>query len=468
MISDVSCVFNRGGCFIYMNAEQIVMTKGEPFKLIFFFMVPVLIGNIFQQLYSIVDSMIVGQLLGVEAFAGVSVAAAVMCISSSLIMGFSGGFTIVLAQRFGRGSKPGVRRCVVTSVYIGAVVSAVITVVGILVSGSFLDLINTPDEVFEIARVYMVASCLGLPAMMAYNVFSGISRGLGDSKIPLYFLILTSILNVGFDYLAIAFLGLGVVGASVATTLGNVISSVLCAIYIFKKYQFVKPKRRDWKLSWPYVSRYIKLALPMALESSVTSFGVVFLQSAVNGFGADAVAGFSAASKMENILMVAFMALATAVSTYIAQNLGAKKIDRIVDGVRVNVVIGMGICLIFGVLMVVFWNQAIGLFVGDDEPEVVEAARQYINIAIASYPVLCLLITFRAIIQSLGNTVVPIFAGVSEVFVRSVGAGVLAALLGYVGACSTSILAWYSSFLILMVSYVFTINKLAKRSLAGN
>lgn len=445
-----------------MTAKQISMTKGKPFKLIFFFMVPVLLGNIFQQFYSIVDSMIVGQLLGVEAFAGVSVASTAMFIPSSLLTGFSSGFTIVLAQRFGAGSKAGVRRCVVTSVYIGVVVSTIVTIIGVLISGPFLTLMNTPDEVFEIARVYMVASCLGLPAMMAYSVFAGISRGLGDSKIPLYFLILTSIMNVGFDYIAIAFLNLGVAGASVATTLGNLISSILCAIYIFKKYEFVKPKRRDWKISWPYVARYIRIALPMGLESSVTSVGSVFLQSAVNGFGADAVAGFSAASKIENILTVSFIALAAAISTYIAQNLGAKKVDRIVAGVRVNIVIGMGICLIFGVLMVVFWNQAIGLFVGDDEMGVVGAARQYINIAIASYPVLCLLITFRSIIQALGNTICPIFAGISEIFMRSVGAGVLSMLLGYVGACSTSILAWYSAFLIVMTSYVFTINKLEK------
>ena len=428
-----------------------------------------MLGDIFQQFYSIVDSIIVGQFLGVEAFAGVSIASTAMCIPSSIFMGFSGGFTIVLAQRFGRGSKPGVRRCVVTSVYIGAVFLFIVALIGVLISGSFLALINTPDDVFETARVYMVASCLGwLPALMAYGVFSGISRGLGDSKIPLYFLILTAIMNVGFDYLAIGVLGLGVVGASVATTLGNLISAVLCAICIFKKYKFVKPKRRDWNVSWPYVARYIKIALPMALAASVTSVGSVFLQSAVNGFGADAVAGFSAASKMENILIGSFAALATAVSTYIAQNLGAKKIDRIVSGVRDSIIIGMGICVVFGVFIVLFWDQAIGLFVGNDEPGVVEAAKQYINIAIASYPVLCLLITFRSIIQSLGNTVVPIFAGISEVFVRSVGAGVLSALLGYVGACSTSILAWYSAFLIVMVSYVFTINKLEKRSLARN
>ena len=154
--------------------------------------------------------------------------------------------------------------------------------------------------------------------------------------------------------------------------------------------------------------------------------------------------------------------MAAAISTYIAQNLGAKKFDRIVAGVRVNIVIGMGICLIFGVLMVVFWNQAVGLFVGNDELGVIAAARQYFNMAIANYPILCLLITFRSIIQALGNTTVPVFAGVSEIFVRSVGAGVFASLFGYVGACSTSIVAWYSAFLIVMVSYIFTINKLEK------
>ncbi len=439
------------------------MTEGSPFRLILFFMIPFLIGNIFQQLYGIADAAIVGQFLGVNAFAGVNVAWVAMLTLISFSIGLGGGFTIVLAQRFGARSKVGVRKCVTTSIYFTVFSSICITVIGIIFSRSILLAINTPSEIFEFAHEFMILSCIGVPSLIAYNLFAGILKGIGDSKTALYFLIFVAILNVGLDYVGVAILGMGIAGAAWATTLSQVISSILCAIYMFKKYEFLRPRKRDWKISRAYILKHIKIALPMAIEFSITTIAMIFLQSAVNTFGTDIVAGCSAAFKVESILIFSFISLASAVATYIAQNLGAKKYGRIVSGVKVNLVLGMTMCFLCAALMVLFWDQLVGLFISSDENAVRDAARQYINIAIFSYPILCLLMTFRAIIQALGRTIPPIMSGISEVFVRSIGAHILASLFGYVGVCCAAVLSWYIACLIIMSSYIFTICRLKKR-----
>ena len=439
------------------------MTEGSPFRLILFFMIPFLIGNIFQQLYGIADSAIVGQFLGVNAFAGVNVALVAMFVLLSFSLGLGGGFTIVLAQRFGAKSKVGVRKCVTTSIYLAVFVSIFITVIGIFLSETILHIMNTPSEVFGFAHEFMILSCIGVPSLIAYNLFAGILKGIGDSKTALYFLIFVAILNVGLDYVGVAILGMGIAGAAWATTLSQVISSILCGIYMFKKYEFLRPRKRDWKISRFYVLKYIKIALPMAIEFSVTSLGIMFLQSAVNQCGAQTVAGCSAAFKVENILIVSFISLASAVATYTAQNLGAKKYERIISGVKVNLAVGMTMCFLCMALIIVFWDQLVGLFISSDEYAVRDAARQYIHIAIFNYPILCLLMTFRAIIQALGKTFPPIVSGISEVFVRSIGAHILASLFGYVGVCCSEVLSWYIACLIIMSSYIFTICRLKKR-----
>ena len=444
------------------------MTQGSPFRLILFFMIPFLIGNIFQQLYGIADSAIVGQFLGVNAFAGVNVALVAMFTLISFSIGLGGGFTIVLAQRFGAKSKMGVRKCVTTSIYLGLFSSIFITIAGIFLSESILIAMNTPSEIFDFAHEFMILSCIGVPSLIAYNLLAGILKGIGNSKTVLYYLILVVILNVGLDYVGVAILGMGVAGAAWATTLSQVISSILCGIYMFKKYDFLRPRKRDWRISRAYILKHIKIALPMAIEFSVTSLGIMFLQSAVNECGAETVAGCSAAFKVENILIVSFISLASAVATYTAQNLGAKKYGRIVSGVKVNLAVGMTMCFLCAALIIVFWDQLIGLFIGGDEYAVRDAARQYIHIAIFNYPVLCLLMTFRAIIQALGKTFTPIVSGISEVFVRSIGAHILASLFGYVGVCCAAVLSWYIACLIIMSSYVFTICRLKKRLTAKN
>ena len=446
-----------------MMASARRMTQGSPLRLILFFMVPFLIGNIFQQLYGIADAAIVGQFLGVNAFAGVNVALVAMFVLLSFSIGLGGGFTIVLAQRFGAKSKVGVRKCVTTSIYFAVVVSIFITVIGIFLAEPILHIMNTPSEVFDVAHEFMILSCIGVPSLIAYNLFAGMLKGIGDSKTALYFLIFVAVLNVLLDYFGVVTLNMGVAGAAWATTLSQVISSVLCAIYMFRKYEFLRPRKRDWKISRLYVLKYIKIALPMAIEFSITTIGIMFLQSAVNNFGTDTVAGYSAAMKIESILIVSFISLASAVSTYVAQNLGAKRYERIVRGVKVNLVVGMAMCFVCGLFMFLFWDQSVGLFIGGVNDEAYFAARQYINIAIFNYPILCLLMTFRAIIQALGRTLTPILGGFSEILMRSIGAHILASLFGYVGVCCAAVLSWYIACLIIMSSYIFTICRLKKR-----
>lgn len=438
------------------------MTHGKSIKLIFLFMIPLLIGHIIQQLYNMTDLVIVGKFVGVNALAGVGVAGSLLFMSIGFIIGLCNGFSVVLAQRFGAGSKIGVRRCVTTSIYLSLFFTVIITILSVIFARSFLLFISTPDEIIDSALTYILILSYGTFAMFAYNLFSGMLRSIGDSKTPLYFLIFAAILNVIFDYITIAVFNLGVAGSAISTVTAQIIASVLCAIYMFKKYKIIRPKKSDWKISWPYIWTHIKIALPMALEFAVTAIGILILQGAINNLGPNIVAGFTAAMKIENLIIAAFIALASAVSTYTAQNFGAKNYRRIVSGAKSNIIIGMFLCLIFSLLLFFFWDVFVGLFINEGNFEVRAAAKQYMLIAILNYPVLCLLITFRCLIQSLGRTIAPILAGFSEVVMRSLGAFCLVGLFGYTGVCFSPILSWYAAFIIIIISYAVSLKKLKK------
>lgn len=436
------------------------MTHGKSTKLIFLFMIPLLIGHIIQQLYNMTDLIIVGKFVGVNALAGVGVAGSLLFMSIGFIIGLCNGFSVVLAQRFGAKSKVGVRRCITTSIYLSLFFTIIITIFMAVFAHSFLLLLNTPDEIIDSALTYILILSYGTFAVISYNLFSGMLRSIGDSKTPLYFLIFAAILNIFLDYITIAIFNLGVTGSAISTVTSQIISSVLCAAYMFKKYKLLRPKKSDWKIKWAYVWVHIKIALPMALEFAVTSVGIIILQGAINSLGPNIVAGFTAAMKIENLIIAAFIALASAVATYTAQNFGAKNYQRIVSGAKSNIIIGMTLCLIFSLLLFFFWDVFVGFFVSEGNFEVKSAARQYMLIAILNYPVLCLLITFRSLVQSLGRTIAPILAGFSEVFMRSLGAFSLVSLFGYTGVCFSPILSWYAAFIIIIISYAFGLKKL--------
>lgn len=438
------------------------MTHGKPIKLIFLFMIPLLIGNIVQQLYSMADSIIVGKFVGVNALAGVGIASSLLFMSMGFVLGLCNGFSVVLAQRFGAGSKVGVRRCITTSIYLGMFFTIIITVISVIFTRSLLILINTPEEVIDSALIFILIYSYGMFSLMSYNLFSGILRAIGDSKTPLYFLIFSAILNICLNFLTVAILKFGIAGSAMSTVASQIISSILCALHMFRKYEIIRPKKIDWKINWPYIWLHLKIGFPMALEFAVTSVGIVILQGAINNLGPNIVAGFTTAMKIENIIIAAFIALASAVSTYTAQNFGARNYKRIVSGAKSNVIIGMLICLIFSLVLFLFWDTFVGLFVNESAVEVKSAAKQYMLIAILNYPVLCLLITFRCLVQSLGRTVVPVLAGVSEVVMRSIGAFFLSNILGYTGICYAPILSWYAAFLMIITSYIFAIIKLRK------
>ena len=438
------------------------MTHGKPIKLIFLFMIPLLIGNIVQQLYNMADSVIVGKFVGVNALAGVGIASSLLFMSMGFVMGLCNGFSVVLAQRFGAGSKVGVRRSITTSIYLGLFFTIIITVLSVLFTHSLLVLINTPPEVIESALIFILISSYGMFSLVAYNLFSGILRAIGDSKTPLYFLIFSAILNVGFNFLSVGVFNFGIAGSAMSTVASQIISSTLCALHMFRKYEIIRPKKTDWKINWPYIWLHIKIGFPMALEFSVTAVGIIILQGAINNLGSNIVAGFTTAMKIENIIIAAFIALASAVSTYTAQNFGARNYKRIISGAKSNIIIGMLICLIFSIILFLFWDVFVGLFVNEGEFEVRAAAKQYMLIAILNYPVLCLLITFRCLVQSLGRTVVPVLAGVSEVVMRSIGAFFLSNILGFTGICYAPVLSWYAAFFMIITSYIFAVIKLKK------
>ena len=427
------------------------MTYGKPIKLITSFTIPVLIGNIFQQIYSMVDTIVVGQFVGIKALAGVGVAASLTFMILGFIFGLCNGFCVVLAQKFGAEDKKGVRKSVTTSIYLCLFFTIVITLISMLTAQPLLKLINTPDDVISYATDFILIIYAGIFSQMAYNFSAGILRALGDSKTSLYFLIIASIINLILDLTTVVIFNMGVVGAAVSTVISQIISSVLCIIYMFKKFNIIIPKKEDWKIDFSYAWLHTKIGLPMGFQYSITAVGFLILQSAINKLGSNTVAGFTAAVKIENIVIAAFQALSAAVSTYTAQNFGARYYHRIKQGARSSALIG---------LLFIFWKQMVCLFVGDDQPEVTETARQYLVIAIPNYPILCFLLIFRNLIQSIGKTIIPLFAGASEVIMRAMGAIILANLFGYIGICWSPICAWYAAFILIIIFYLYYIKNI--------
>lgn len=436
------------------------MTYGKPIKLITSFTIPVLIGNIFQQIYSMVDTIVVGQFVGIKALAGVGVAASLTFMILGFIFGLCNGFCVVLAQKFGAEDKKGVRKSVTTSIYLCLFFTIVITLISMLTAQPLLKLINTPDDVISYATDFILIIYAGIFSQMAYNFSAGILRALGDSKTSLYFLIIASIINLILDLTTVVIFNMGVVGAAVSTVISQIISSVLCIIYMFKKFNIIIPKKEDWKIDFSYAWLHTKIGLPMGFQYSITAVGFLILQSAINKLGSNTVAGFTAAVKIENIVIAAFQALSAAVSTYTAQNFGARYYHRIKQGARSSALIGLLMCAIFGVLLFIFWKQMVCLFVGDGQPEVTETARQYLVIAIPNYPILCFLLIFRNLIQSIGKTIIPLFAGASEVIMRAMGAIILANLFGYIGICWSPICAWYAAFILIIIFYLYYIKNI--------
>lgn len=435
------------------------MTVGSPFKLVISFTLPLLLGLLFQQLYSFVDTAIVGKYLGSASLAAVGSTGSLNFLLLGFCMGICSGCTIPVAQAFGAKDETELRRCVVHCVYLGAVMSLVMAVLTTVLCRWMLVITNTPAEILEDAIAYIRPIFTAIPITVLYNMSSGIMRSLGDSKTPVYFVILAALLNVVLDLVFILVFHLGVAGAAYATNISQLVAGVGCLIVLIRKFPILKIQHGDTAFRPELARRLLGMGLPMGLQYSITAIGSVMLQSAINGLGTIAVAAVTAGGKLSGFFTCVFDALATTMATFAGQNIGAKKLDRVHEGVKAASVIGLIYCVLAVSVVLLFGNQMIQLFVDASETQVIQQARDCILIYTLFYAPLLFVNVLRLTIQGLGYARIAMLAGVMELAARALAA-LLVPVFGFYGACMGGPIAWIFADLFLFPCYFSITRKL--------
>lgn len=436
------------------------MTTGNPVKLILFFSIPLLIGNIFQQFYSMVDTIIVGRFLGVKALAAVGSTSSMSFLILGFILGLCSGFSVLISQRFGANDDEGLKEAVASSIILSASMAVIITLISIFTAKPLLHLMNTPSDIINNSYSYIVIIYAGTVTAFFYNMISSILRALGDSKTPLYFLIVSSILNIILDLVFIINVKMGVAGAAYATVISQGVAGLLCLIYTAKKFPILKLEKKHFKVASKHFVSHLKIGIPMALQFSITAIGIIILQTAINSFGSDVVAAHTAASKVEQLVMQPSVTFGVTMATYCAQNLGAKNIERIKDGVKKCTIINIVIGLISGSILILFGEFFIKMFVSNADSSVIDTAKLYLSTVSIFFIPLSLIFIYRNALQGMGYTFVPMMAGAYELLARTVVAFTLPAFIGYLGICIASPVAWFSAAIPLVFDYRRKINTL--------
>ena len=438
------------------------MTEGSPMKLIWGFFVPMVFGLLFQQLYNMADTIIVGRCLGVNALAGVGSTSSISFMIIGFCQGVCSGFAIPVAQKFGERNERALRRFVANSGWLAVGFSAVMTVAVCLLCRQILVWMNTPVDIFQDAYDYIFVIFLGIPATYLYNLLSGIIRSLGDSTTPLLFLLFSSLLNVGLDFFAILVLDMGVAGAGWATILSQAISGILCLIYMRKKFRILKMEGDEWKPSRSHMAILCGMGIPMGLQYSITAIGSVILQTAVNGLGALAVAAVSAGNKLILFFCCPFDALGATIATYGGQNVGAKKLGRIREGMHVCAFLGIAYSIVILAVLYVSGDSIGLLFLDQSQTEILKLTRQFLLGNALLFIPLVYVNVLRFLIQGLGYSKLAILAGVCEMFARSFMGFVMVPALGYIAVCFASPAAWVAADLFLVPAYLHVMKDLEK------
>ena len=438
------------------------MTVGSPFSLILNFAIPILLGNIFQQMYGMVDTVIVGRYLGVGPLAAVGSVGSIQFLIIGFCLGSCGGMAIPVAQSFGAKDEKDLRVFVINGVWLASVIAIVVTTVTVILSKNILNWMKTPSDIIDDAHSYFSIILIGIPAAMLYNFASAIMRALGDSRRPLYFLIFSSFMNIGLDLLFIVAFGMGCAGAAWATILSQLISGLLCVFYMVKKLPIIIPKRDELRPSAVHIKRLANMGFPMGLQFSITAIGSVILASAVNSLGSLAVASMTAANKVQSLFFGMFDATGATMATYCGQNLGAGKISRIGRGMRISFIILAVYCVVLFISLYFFGKTIALLFVDSNEITILNNVRTYLIINGATTSLLAIIMVLRNMIQGLGYSKVAMFAGLFEMIARTAVAALLVPVFGFVGACMANPAAWLAADLFLIPCYISVMRKIRR------
>ena len=431
------------------------MTAGRIFPQLFYFTLPLLMGNLLQQTYSLVDAAIVGRFLGIDSLAAVGASSSVVFLILGFCNGCCGGFGIPVAQKFGARDYATMRRCVVVSLQLAAAMSSVLAVLTGILCDDILRLMRTPDNIFDGAYIYLLITFLGIPCTFFYNLLSSIIRALGDSKTPFWFLLFSAVLNIVLDLFTIVTLGWGVAGAAIATVFSQGLSAVLCYLYMIRRFDVLRTTPAERRFSWPIARILLNIGVPMGLQFSITAIGSIMLQSANNALGTACVAAFTAAMRIKMFFMCPFESLGIAMATFAGQNYGAGRPERILQGVKSASLMAL-VYWVFTFCVLMFGSETVALlFVDASETEILKDTALFLHVSVTFFPVLGLLCILRYTIQGAGFTNLAMLSGVSEMVARILVSLIAVPMWGYIAVCFGDSTAWIFADAFLIPAFVY-------------
>lgn len=439
------------------------MTAGPVLPLILNFTIPLLLGNLLQQTYSLIDAAIVGKFLGINSLASVGASTSVVFMILGFCNGCCCGFGIPVAQKFGARDYREMRRYVAVSLQLAAGMSILIAIGTAIYCADILQMMRTPDSIFDGAYDYLLITFIGIPCTFFYNLLSSIIRALGDSKTPFWFLLMATVLNIVLDLFCILVLGWGVLGAALATVISQGVSAVLCYLYMYRHFQILKGTAADRKFGFAQARTLLCIGVPMGLQFSITAIGSIMLQSANNALGTACVAAFTSAMRIKMLFICPFESLGLAMATFTGQNYGARKPERIWQGIKASTFI-MILYALFTCVLLLFGSEKMALlFIDPSETEIVQKTVQFLHVSCAFFPVLGLLCILRYTIQGAGYTNLAMFSGVSEMIARALISIYAVPVYGYMAVCYGDPIAWIAADLFLIPAAIYVCRKLKSR-----
>lgn len=452
-----------------MSAHIKTMTQGNPGKLILTFALPLMAGNVFQQLYTVVDTMVVGKYLGVGALAALGASDWMNWMMLGIVQGFAQGFAIRMAQEFGAGKYDSLRKVTGNSGILALISSLVLVIIGQLTARPVLILLQTPDDIMGNALLYLRIMFLGLPIVMAYNLFASILRSLGDGQTPLRAMVVASVTNIVLDLLFVLVFHWGIAGAATATLIAQLVSGLFC-LYHIHKIEILQMSASDFQMEGGLGGKLMALGFPMAFQNCIIAIGGMIVQFVVNGSGVLFIAGFTASNKLYGILEIAATSYGYAMITYVGQNLGAGKIKRIRQGMRSALVIAIATSLVIAAVMLLFGKFILSWFISgtpEEAAQTLQVAYFYLAVMNVCLPILYILHVTRSCIQGLGNTLLPMASGIVEFIMRTGTALLLPLVIGETGIFYAEPSAWLGADVILVISWLVVAGKLPAEQAAA-
>lgn len=438
------------------------LTSGNEIKSILWFAFPILIGNVFQQLYNVVDTAVIGNVLGDNALAAVGASGPIYTLVIWLAVGFTSGFSVILARLFGANDERNMKRSVSLIYVLTIIIAILLSVVSVIALPTILTLLHTPKAIFHQTYTYLIIILISATITIFYNMLSAILRAIGNSKIPLYFLIVSSLANVVLDILFVKYLHMGIAGAAYATVIAQFLSVILCLIYIYKYCPLLKFEREYLEWDKTLIKELFFMGLSMGLMYVAVSIGSVALQGAVNSLGEDTIAAHTAARKINDIFMLPLGTLSSAASTFASQNLGAGKLNRIKKGINRTIGIAMAWSLVSTAVCYLFGRFMLEALTGSKSAIVIDTALQYVKINIPFFVILSVLLVLRSSLQGLGRKIVSICGSVIELLFKFGAVGIITKQLGYLGVCILEPIIWCVCATMVFVDYMLFLHQQKK------